>query len=112
MVVLIWVLVIGFISILPVKWASDFVEGERTGWLFCAIAAYVAPAVAFLVFRLLDGGTGGFIAAYITSLVTFVTILRIPAHKIIGFAVIVLALQIAIGMAMFSFGFNFGRIVA
>lgn len=100
---------LGFLALLttlPVKWAADFTDGENTGLITCFVASLIAFAGAFFSFRLTGGGFIGFVVAYVASLSIYVAALRIPAGKILGFAVIALALQAAVAMALVSFGMH------
>lgn len=100
---------LGFLALLttlPVKWAADFTDGENTGLLTCFVASLIAFAGAYFSFRLAGGGFLGFIVAYVASLSIYVAALRIPSRSIVGFAIIALALQGAVAMALISFGTN------
>lgn len=99
------------IMLLPVKWAADFTSATNTSIPVCAVASLLGPVLAVLAFRLMQGGFNGFMVGYLALVASYVGILRVPGRSIFGFAVIVLALQIAAAMALISFGFNIGNLL-
>lgn len=102
------VLLFALLSFFPIKWAAAFTDGRNTGLLACATASILAPVLAVSVFRLSGGGFNGVAMAYPAMLASYVSMLRIPARSIPGFAVVVLALQLAAVGAFVSF--NKGRL--
>jgi hypothetical protein len=98
------ILVFALITVLPIKWASDFTDGNNTGLIACVIASLIAPALAVTVYRLSSGGFVGVVFAYVAMVAVYVAVLRIPARSMIGFSVVVLALQGAAIAALVSFG--------
>lgn len=105
------ILIAAVVSVLPIKWAADFTEGKNTGLFFCLLASVVAPAIAIFVFRMSPGGFTGFMVAFLALDLTYVAILRIPARTTLSFAVVVLALQGAMFMALLSLGVNVGKLL-
>lgn len=97
------------ITVVPIKLAADFTGGTNTGLLASTFAAVVAPALSLLAFRLMGGGFMGLILAFLAGIAAYVTILRIPGRTILGFAVVVVLLQLAVFAALVSFGVNVGR---
>ena len=104
-----FVLLFALVTLLPIKWAAVFTEGRNTGLAACAIASIVAPTLAVFAFRASGGGFNGVVLAYLAMVASYVVVLRIPARSMIGFAVVVLALQLAAIGALISF--NKGRLV-
>jgi hypothetical protein len=102
---------IALITVVPVKLAADFTDGERTGFLASLGAAVIAPVLSLIVFRLLFGGFLGLVVAFIVGIAAYVTILRIPARTVLGFSVVIVALQVAVFAVLMSFGFNVGRML-
>lgn len=94
---------------LPIKWAAAFTDGENTGFLACFLASLIAVFLAPFAFLLSGGGFFGFLVAYGASLTIFVVGLRIPTRRILGFAVVALALQLFFVMALISFGINLSK---
>jgi hypothetical protein len=99
------------ITVLPIKLAADFTDGTNTGLFASTLAAIVAPALSLLTYRLVFGGFTGFVLAFLVGIAAYVTVLRIPARTIVGFAVIAVALQVAVFGALVSFGVNIGRML-
>lgn len=108
---LILISIFALIMVLPIKWAADFTDATNTSILVCAGASVLGPLLAVLAFRLMQGGFNGFMVGYIALVCTYIALLRVPGRSIFGFAVIVLALQIASVMALISFGFNIGKLL-
>lgn len=100
---------IAIITALPIKLAADFTDGKNSSFLFCVMAAFIAPGLSIFVFRLLSGGFLGFMLALLAGITAYVMILRIPGRSVIGFSIIAIALQLAVFGAMLSFGVNLGR---
>jgi hypothetical protein len=90
--------------------AAGFSEGEKSGLLTSFVASIVGLVLSFFVYRLLNGGFMGGLMSYAAFLAACINILRIPARTIIGFSIILLALQIAILGALLSFGLNVGKL--
>jgi len=105
------VLIYAVVMVLPIKLASDFADGRRTGVITCALASAIAPFLAVLAYRVLGGGVSGFMLSYVALISTYVFMLRIPSGRVIGFALIVLALQIASVFAVISLGYNVAKIL-
>lgn len=103
--------VFALLMLLPIKWAADFTDATNTSIPVCGLASILGPVLAVLVFRFMQGGFNGFMLAYLALVGTYVAILRVPSRSIIGFAIIVLALQIASAMALISFGFNIVKLL-
>ena len=103
------ILFFALVTLLPIKWAAAFTDGRNTGLVACALASILGPALAVMAFRLSPGGFNGVVLAYLAMLAGYVSVLRIPARSIVGFAVVVLALQLAAIAALISF--NKGRLV-
>ena len=99
------------VMLLPVKWAADFADATNTSIPVCAVASLLSPALAIFAFRFMQGGFNGFIVGYLALVATYVVILRVPGRSVFGFAVVVLALQIAAAMALISFGLNIGNLL-
>lgn len=99
------------VMVLPIRWAATFTNGQNTGFISCALASVVAPVLAIAAFRLSSGGFNGFVLGYLALLASYVAIIRIPAASIVGFAIVVLALQIAAVMALVSFGLNISKLL-
>ena len=104
-------LIFAFVMVLPIKWAANFTDGRNTGFLSCALASVIAPVLAIVAFRLSSGGFNGFLLAYLALVTTYAAILQVPARSIIGFAVVVLALQITAVMTVISLGLNVSRLL-
>ena len=102
------VLFFALVTLLPIKWAAEFTDGKNTSLAACALASVLAPALAVMAFRSL-GGFNGVVLAYLALLTGYVAVLRIPARSIVGFAVVVMALQLAAIGALLSYGK--GRVV-
>lgn len=102
------ILLFALVTILPIKWGAAFTNGRNTGLAACAFASVLAPALAVLVFRMSAGGFNGVVLAYLAMLAGYVAVLRIPARSIVGFAVVVMALQLAAIGALLSL--NKGRL--
>ena len=105
------IFIFAVIMLLPIKWAADFTNATNTSIPVCFIASLLGPVLAGLAFRFLQGGFNGFMVGYLALVGTYVGILRVPGRSAIGFAVIVLALQIASAMALISLGFNIGKLL-
>jgi hypothetical protein len=99
------------ILVLPIKVAADFTDGRNTGLLACGIAALVAPSISALSFRISSGGLLGIAMALTVGLTAYVIILKIPRRSVVGFSVIVVALQLAVLGALVSFGINLGKMI-
>ena len=93
---------LALLTTLPVKRATDYTDAENTGF----IASIIDFPGAFFAFRRSPGGFIGLVVAYVASLAIHVAALRIPARTILGFAIIALALQGAVIMALVSFEMN------
>lgn len=102
---------LALITVLPIKLAADFTGGTNTGLLATTFAAAIAPALSLLAFRLMAGGFMGLVLAFLAGIVAYVIILRVPGRTTLGFAVIVVLLQLAVFGALVSFGVNVGRML-
>lgn len=96
------------ITLMPVKWAAGFVEAGNTSYGAAAIAAITAPAVSLVVFKL-SGGFMGFVFAFMAGIAVYAAIFRVPGRSLIGFSIMVVALQAAVLFAFVSFGFKTGQ---
>lgn len=105
------IIVFALVTALPIKWAADFTGGERTGWHVCMIAALLGPVVAAIAFRIASGGFLGFVISYLALVTTYAVALRVPGRSIVGFSVVVLALQIAVVFALVSFGVGNSKVI-
>ena len=105
------IIVFALVTALPIKWAADFTGGERTGWFVCLAAAFLGPVVAAIAFRLASGGFIGFVVSYLALVTTYAVALRVPGRSIVGFSVVVLTLQIAVGFALVSFGIGGPKVI-
>ena len=103
------ILFFALVTLFPIKWAAAFTDGKNTGLAACALASVLAPALAVMTFRISPGGFNGVVLAYLAMVAGYVSVLRIPARSIVGFAVVVMALQLAAIAALISF--NNGRLV-
>lgn len=105
------VFILALVSVFPLKWAAGFAEARNTGFLACVFAAIAAPVVAVFAFRLSSGGFTGFMLAYLALTACYVVILSVPTRSYFAFAVVVLALQGAVAMALISLGVNAGKLL-
>ena len=103
------ILIFALVTLLPLRWAAEFTKGRNTALGACALASVLAPALAVTAFRMSAGGFNGVVLAYLALLTGYVAVLRIPARSIVGFAVVVMALQIAAIGALLSY--HKGRLV-
>jgi hypothetical protein len=97
------------ITLMPVKWAAGFVEAGNTSYGAAAIAAITAPAVSLGVFKLAGGGFMGFVFAFMAGIAVYAAIFRVPGRSLIGFSIMVIALQAAVLFALISFGVKTGQ---
>ena len=102
---------LALITVLPIKLAADFTDGQNAGLLSCAFAALVAPALSLFIFRMLNGGFPGFVLAFAVGISAYVTILRIPSKSVVGFCIVTIALQLAVFAALISFGVHIGEML-
>ena len=108
--VIVMLCLLALITVLPVKLAADFSEGENTGVLASIFASTSGIILSFVVYRLLNGGFLGGLLAYGSLLAAYVYILKVPGRTVLLFSILVLALQIAVIMALMSLGYNIGKV--
>jgi hypothetical protein len=89
------ILFFALLTLVPIKWAAEFTDGRNSGLVACSVASILAPTLAVFTFRTSGGGFNGVVLAYLAMLASYVAVLRIPARSIVGFAVVVMALQLA-----------------
>ena len=110
-ILLLPLILFAIITLMPVKWAAGFVDAGNTSYGAAAIAAITAPAVSLVVFKLADGEFMGFVFAFMAGIAVYAAIFRVPGRSIIGFSVMVVALQAAVMFGLISFGVNLGQML-
>lgn len=110
MIPIIPIIFLATITLIPLRFAANFSDGERTGILTCALAAIAAPCFSIFAFRLTAGGFPGVALAFLTGIIAYVFILGIPGRFIVRFSILTVALQLAVFGVLFSLGVNIGKV--
>lgn len=98
-------LLLAAITVVPVKFAANFVGAERDSWLVSILAVVVGTVAAVVGYKLAGGNIPGIGVAFLALVASYAVVLKTSLGGAFGLAFVALLLQIAIVSALASAGF-------
>jgi len=90
-------------TILPVKFAAEFVGAKRTTLPYCALAVILASAMTATAFYLVGDSLETYLVSFLIILLTYRYVLAPPPGHSAWLAVVALAVQLGIVAAFVSY---------